>query len=86
VPVRIQHHGSRFGVTFGTRDKVANYRQSLCHSKERMLRFCLESTKRGVYFHDYGGSACHHGYSLAHTREDLAAVLQVIEDSLAQID
>ncbi len=86
VPVRIQHHGSRFGITFGTRDKVANYRQSLCHSKERMLNFCREATNRGVYFHDYGGGACHHGYSLAHTSEDIATVLQVVEDSLAQVE
>jgi glutamate-1-semialdehyde 2,1-aminomutase len=85
VPVRIQHHGSRFGLTFGTREKIINYRQSLCHTKERMLKFCLEATHRGVYFHDYGGSACHHGYSLAHTREEIACVLQVIEDSLAQV-
>lgn len=86
VPVRVQHHGSRFGMTFGTRDKVVNYRQSLCHTKERMLKFCLEATNRGVYFHDYGGGACHHGYSLAHSSADIARVLQVIEDSLAQVD
>jgi glutamate-1-semialdehyde 2,1-aminomutase len=86
VPVRVQHHGSRFGITFGTREKITNYRQSLCHSKERMLEFCRQTTQRGVYFHDYGGSACHHGYSLAHSSQDLATVLQVIEDSLAQLD
>jgi glutamate-1-semialdehyde 2,1-aminomutase len=85
VPLRIQHHGSRFGITFGTREKVTNYRQSLCHTKERMLKFCLEATHRGVYFHDYGGAACHHGYSLAHSSEDIARVLQVVEDSLAQV-
>lgn len=82
VPVRIQHHGSRFGITFGTREKVTNYRDTLCHTKERMLKFCLETTNRGVYFHDYGGGACHHGYSSAHSPEDIAKVLQVVEDSL----
>ena len=81
VPVRMQHHGSRFGITFGTREKVTNYRQSLCHTKSRMLKFCLEATNRGVYFHDYGGGACHHGYSSAHSSEDIARVLQVIEDT-----
>jgi glutamate-1-semialdehyde 2,1-aminomutase len=86
VPVRFQHHGSRFGIIFGTRDKVVNYRQSLCHSREQMLAFCRETTRRGVYFHDYGGGACHHGYSLAHSSEDIARVLQVVEDSLAVID
>lgn len=85
VPVRIQHHGSRFGITFGTRDKVTNYRQSLCHTRERMLKFCLETTNRGVYFHDYGGGACHHGYSSMHSPEDIARVLQVVEDSLKQV-
>jgi glutamate-1-semialdehyde 2,1-aminomutase len=86
VPVRIQHHGSRFGIVFGTREKVTNYRQSLCHSKQRMLKFCLEATNRGVYFHDYGGGACHHGYSLAHSSEDIAQVLQVVEDALACVE
>lgn len=85
VPVRFQHYGSRFGIIFGTREPVTNYRQSLCHSKERMLEFCRQTTRRGVYFHDYGGNACHHGYSLAHTRDDIAYVLQVVEDALAEI-
>lgn len=85
TPVRFQHHGSRFGIIFGTRKKVTNYRESLCHAKDRMLKFCRETTDRGVYFHDYGGGPCHHGYSLAHTHEDLARVLEVIEDSLRQL-
>ena len=82
VPVRFQHHGSRLGIIFGTRDPVTCYSESLCHTKEAMLRFCKETTDRGVYFHDYGGGACHHGYSLAHTSEDMAQILQVMEDSL----
>ncbi|HUG90492.1 MAG TPA: aminotransferase class III-fold pyridoxal phosphate-dependent enzyme [Planctomycetaceae bacterium] len=82
VPVRFQHHGSRFGVIFGTREPVTSYRQSLCHSKEQMLEFCRETTARGVYFHDYGGAACHHGYSLAHTEAEIEAVLGTVEDAL----
>jgi glutamate-1-semialdehyde 2,1-aminomutase len=85
IPVRFQHHGSRLGILFGTRDKVVNYRQSLCHNRQQMLDFCRQTTDRGVYFHDYGGGACHHGFSLAHTSEDLARVLQVVEDTLAAI-
>lgn len=82
VPVRFQHHGSRFGIVFGTRDPVRCYSDALYHSPEQMLQFCREATDRGVYFHDYGGGACHHGYSLAHTADDITQVLQVIEDSL----
>ncbi len=82
VPVRMQSHGSRFGIIFGTREPVTNYRQSLCHKPETMLEFCRQTTARGVYFHDYGGGACHHGYSLAHTPDEIDTVLGVVEDSL----
>jgi glutamate-1-semialdehyde aminotransferase len=80
--VRFQHHGSRFGIIFGTREPVVNYRQSLVHRPETMLEFCRQTTARGLYFHDYGGGPCHHGYSLAHTRDDMELALNVIEDSV----
>lgn len=82
VPVRFQQHGSRFGIIFGTREPVINYRQSLCHKREQMLEFCRQTTARGVYFHDYGGGACHHGFSSVHTPEEIDRVLNVVEDSL----
>jgi glutamate-1-semialdehyde 2,1-aminomutase len=82
VPVRIQHHGSRFGIVFGTREPVTCYSDTFCHTKEAMIRFCAEATARGVYFHDYGGGACHHGYSSVHTKAEVLEVAQVIEDSL----
>ncbi|MCC7419591.1 MAG: aminotransferase class III-fold pyridoxal phosphate-dependent enzyme [Planctomycetaceae bacterium] len=82
VPVRFQTYGSRFGIIFGTREPVWSYKQSLCHKKETMLEFCRQTTARGVYFHDYGGGSCHHGFSLAHTDADIARGLEVIEDSL----
>jgi len=82
VPVRFQHHGSRFGMIFGTREPVINYSQSLCHKKETMLEFCRQTTARGVYFHDYGGGSCHHGFSLAHDTGDIDQVLNAVNDSL----
>jgi len=82
VPVVFQHHGSRFGIIFGTREPVTNYQQALVHDPETMLEFCRQTTKRGVYFHDYGGSPCHHGYSLAHSLKDIHQALSAIEDSL----
>ena len=82
IPVRFQRHGSRFGIIFGTREPVINYRQSLCHKPETMLEFCRQTTDRGVYFHDYGGGACHHGFSLAHTADDIDRVLEVMDESL----
>jgi len=82
LPVRFQHHGSRFGIIFGTRDPVTNYTQALVHDPETMIEFCRQTTARGVYFHDYGGGPCHHGYSLAHSLEDIHQALGVIDDSL----
>lgn len=82
VPCRFQVHGSRFGLTFGTREPVKCYRDSLCHRRETMLEFCRQTTARGVYFHDYDGGRCHHGFSSVHTPADIDRVLQVVEDSL----
>lgn len=82
IACRFQVHGSRFGLTFGTREPVKCYRDSLCHRREVMLEFCRQTTARGVYFHDYGGGPCHHGFSSVHTPADIDHVLQVIEDSL----
>lgn len=82
IPVHMQSHGCRFGIMFGTREPVKNYRESLCHKKETMIEFCRQTTERGVYFHDYGGGSCHHGFSLAHTPDDIDTVLSVVDDSL----
>ena len=82
VPVRFQHHGSRFSIIFGTREPVTNYRESLVHPPRMMLEFCRQTAERGVYFHDYGGSACHHGYSVAHEPGEIDTVLNVVEASL----
>ena len=82
VPVRFQHHGSRFGIIFGTREPVTNYSQALVHDPETMIEFCRQTTARGVYFHDYGGSPCHHGYSLAHSLEEIHQAVSAIDDSL----
>jgi glutamate-1-semialdehyde 2,1-aminomutase len=84
-PVRIQSHGSRFGICFGTREPVRCYRESLVHNPKTMIAFCRETANRGVYFHDYGGGPCHHGYSMAHTPADIDIVLNVVEDALRAI-
>jgi glutamate-1-semialdehyde 2,1-aminomutase len=82
IPFRVQHHGCRFGICFGTREPVKCYRDSLVHKPQTMLAFCRETAKRGVYFHDYGGGPCHHGFSSAHTNQDIDIVLNVVEDAL----
>lgn len=46
--------------------------------KDKIIRF--EGHFDG--YHDYGGSACHHGYSIAHTEKDVADCLDRIEGAV----
>ena len=83
IRMRIQHFGSQFGILFGIEKEITNYRDTETHDIEMMLRFCRETMARGVYFHPYGGKACHHGISTAHTKHDVDQVLSVVDDVLA---
>jgi hypothetical protein len=47
-----------------------------------MLAFERECFARGVYVHDYGGAAVHHGYSVQHTVRDMENALDVFEQAL----
>src|SRR5439155_1124130 len=73
VAARVQGLGARFGIYFGVRDEVRSYRDAVKHHREQMLRFVASAIGAGVYFHDYGGAAWHHGFcaamSLADTNE-----------------
>jgi glutamate-1-semialdehyde 2,1-aminomutase len=76
-------HGARFNILLGRRTPAQRYEDTFCHRKELMLRIYRGCWERGVYFHDYGGGPLHHGYSVQHTREQIDAVLSVLEDVLS---
>ena len=59
--------GARFGVYFGVGGPVRGYRDAVRHQRDRMLRFVASAIRHGVYFHDYGGAACYHGFGAAMT-------------------
>ena len=82
VPVVAPRHGARFGILMGLSTPPTNYRETLEHRKDIMLAFIKAAVGCGVYFHDYGGSPCHHGFSAAHTDEDMARVLEAVEGAL----
>ena len=75
VAAHVQGLGARFGVYFGIGGQVRSYRDAVRHRREQMLRFIKAAIEHGVYFHDYGGAACHHGFchamKLAHVDETL---------------
>lgn len=85
LPVQVPRHGARFGVIVGLEHPPVDYRDALQHRKDLWLRFIASAYERGVYFHDYGGGPCHHGFSTAHSDTDIDRVLQIMDDSFADL-
>jgi glutamate-1-semialdehyde 2,1-aminomutase len=50
-----------------------------------MLRFIAAAIDQGVYFHDYGGAACHHGFCAAMTSADVEDALARLEKAVAAL-
>jgi hypothetical protein len=48
-----------------------------------MLQFIAAAIQQGVYFHDYGGAACHHGFCAAMTASDVQECLQRLDSAVA---
>ena len=78
----IGYHGPQFNITFGRKTVPVRYEDSFTHDKNVMWRFCKDCVEHGVYFHDYGGGPSHHGFSIAHTKEDLEKVLDIVKEVL----
>jgi glutamate-1-semialdehyde aminotransferase len=81
----VPHHGARFDVVLGRTDPPQQYTDTFCHDKQVMLKLVRGCIERGVYFHDYGGSPVHHGYSIQHSIEDIDRVLNVLDDVLREL-
>jgi glutamate-1-semialdehyde 2,1-aminomutase len=85
LAARVQGLGARFGIYFGLTERVCDYRAAVRHQREQMLRFIGAAIAHGVYFHDYGGAACHHGFCAAMTATDVEEVLRRLDRALAQL-
>ena len=64
---------------------MRNYRDAVRHQREQMLRFIAAAIAHGVYFHDYGGAACHHGFCAAMTLADAEEVLNRLENAVREL-
>jgi len=84
ILARVQGLGARFGIYFGVQGPIRNYRDIVGHQREQMLRFIRAAIGHGVYFHDYGGGACHHGFCAATTIADVDEVLQRLDEALTE--
>jgi hypothetical protein len=65
-------------------EPIRGYRDAVRH-QEAMLHFIAVAARQGLYFHDYGGAAYHHGFCAAMTLADTAQVLQRLEDAVRQV-
>jgi len=81
----VPHHGARFNFILGRKTPAIRYEDTFCHDRELMLKICRGLWQRGVYFHDYGGGAVHHGYSVQHMEKDIDDVLGAFEDTIKDL-
>ena len=82
---RVQGLGARFGIYFGVADELRNYRDATKHQRETMLKFIAAAIRNGVYFHDYGGGACHHGFASAMSLADVDEALEKLDRAVAEM-
>lgn len=85
VAARVQGLGARFGIYFGLAGAPHNYRDAVLHHRDQMLRFIKAAIGEGVYFHDYGGAACHHGFCAAMTPRDVEEALQRLDVAIKSL-
>jgi len=81
VPARLQYAGPRFGLYFGVRDEVTNYRQAACKDRALEHAFIAGCYRRGVYF----AVSPHHGFSAAHSEADMDRVLAAIAGAMEDV-
>lgn len=86
VSARVQGLGARFGVYFGVAGPVSSYRDAVRHQRTQMLSFVRSAIAHGVYFHDYGGAACHHGFCAAFTLEDAEEALDRLDNAVRAME
>ena len=85
--IKIQGLGARFGFYFDVKkDVIKEYRDCADNNTEMNLKFYELMLKRNVYYHDYGGRPCHHGFSIQHTLEDIDEVLNRTEDAVKEME
>jgi len=80
IPAIVQGQGSMFQVYFTEMPRVRTYRDALRTDQGLFSRFAHEMIYRGVFVHPDGFE--HWFLSAAHTREDIARILETAEEAL----
>jgi glutamate-1-semialdehyde 2,1-aminomutase len=86
VRAQVQGLGARFGIYFGIDGTPRSYRDVVQHQRDQMLRFIRAAMAHGVYFHDYGGAACHHGFCAAMSLADADEALYRLDRAVKNVN
>lgn len=81
APVRLQHLGPRFGLYFGVRDPVTNYRQAALRDLAQEWAFIRACHARGLYLQP----SAHHGFSAVHDDDVLEEAVSIMRQALLEV-
>jgi glutamate-1-semialdehyde 2,1-aminomutase len=82
IPCWVQGAGARFGLLFGLEEEPRNYRDVAKQDLAMADRFHVACLERGLYL---AQGSPHHGYSAAHTMEDIAFTLDAMDRAAASL-
>ena len=87
LPAVVQGMGARFGFYFGRTEPVRTWSDALGHDHDMHQEFVRGCLARGVSIHGYTrqGPPGHAGFSFAHSDEDFAEILAVVEAVSAEM-
>ncbi|MBD3325171.1 aminotransferase class III-fold pyridoxal phosphate-dependent enzyme [candidate division KSB3 bacterium] len=82
LPIRVQGLGARFGLYFGIDEEVTDYRIAAKNDHELAAKFHKAVHDQGVYMVPFS----HHGFSAAHTLQDIEDALQKIAAAVTRME
>ncbi len=85
---RLQGLGARFGLYFGCKNEIRDFREAAsCYNPDAGKRFIELAVQHFLYFHDYGDSIVpmHSGFTAVHTESDFDITLERVEKILRQM-
>lgn len=87
ITARVQGLGARFGIYFSVpaEREVTDFAQAQQHDRSMLLRFYKAAIENGVYFHDYNGAPCHHGFCAAMSSADVSETLRRLDVALVKL-
>jgi glutamate-1-semialdehyde 2,1-aminomutase len=82
LTIRVQGLGARFGLYFGIDEKVTNYRIAAQNDQNLATRFYKAVHEEGLYMVPFS----HHGFSAAHTLQDIENALDKVETAVKRLE